>query len=42
MNNYEKIRNKIDDLVNNILELQAQKDNTKYINKCFNEMINDL
>lgn len=42
MNNYEKIRNKIDDLVNDILELQAQKDNTKYINKCFNEMINDL
>jgi hypothetical protein len=39
---YQTIRDKIDDVITDLIELRKHKNNTKYVDICFNHMLNDL
>ena len=39
---YQTIRNKIDEVINDVIELRKHKNHTKYVNIAFDHMINDL
>jgi len=39
---YQTVRNKIDEVISDLLEIKKHKNNTKYIDVCFNHMLNDL
>jgi hypothetical protein len=39
---YQTVRNKIDEVITDLLEIKKHKNNTKYIETCFNHMLNDL
>jgi hypothetical protein len=39
---YQTVRNKIDEVITDLLEIKKHKNNTKYVDMCFNNMLNDL
>lgn len=39
---YQTIRNKIDDVITDLIELRKHKNHTKYVNMGFDYMIKDL
>jgi hypothetical protein len=39
---YQTVRNKIDEVITDLLEIKKHKNNTKYVDMCFTHMLNDL